>query len=263
MNKGIDVSAYQGTIDWKQVKDDAVEFAILRAGYGRELSQKDTTFEQNFTGCTENDIHTGAYWYSYALTADEAKKEADACLKAIAGKQFDYPIYYDIEDRTQLGLSDRRLQDIAAAFCTAMESAGYWVGIYSYKAFLESAFTADFMKRYAVWVAHTGVTKTDFKYEHGIWQYSHTGTVKGIASAVDLNYGYEDYPAMMKTAGLNGYPKSSVPKYREHKVVKNENLWGIAEKYLGSGARYMEIKTMNNLKSDTIFAGQILMIPEK
>lgn len=84
MNKGIDVSAYQGTIDWKQVKDDAVEFAILRAGYGREFSQKDTTFEQNFTGCTENDIHTGAYWYSYALTADEAKKEADACLKAIA-----------------------------------------------------------------------------------------------------------------------------------------------------------------------------------
>ncbi|MBR3969761.1 MAG: LysM peptidoglycan-binding domain-containing protein [Ruminococcus sp.] len=263
MNKGIDVSSHQGTIDWKQVKADAVEFAILRAGYGRELSQKDTSFERNFAGCTENAIHIGAYWYSYALTADEAKREADTCLKAIAGKRFDYPIYFDIEDKTQLGLSDRRLQDIAAAFCTAMESAGYWVGIYSYKAFLESVFTADFIKRYAVWVAHTGVTKTDFKYEYGIWQYSHTGTVKGIASAVDLNYSYEDYPAMMKTAGLNGYPKSSVPKSREHRVAKNENLWGIAEKYLGSGARYAEIKTLNNLKSDTIFTGQVLKIPEK
>lgn len=245
MNKGIDVSSHQGKIDWKQVKADAVEFAILRAGYGRELSQKDTSFERNFDGCTKNSIHTGAYWYSYALTVDDAKKEADTCLKAITGKRFDYPIYFDIEDKTQLGLSDRRLQDIAEAFCSAMESAGYWVGIYSYKAFLESVFTADFMKRYAIWVAHTGVTKTDFKYEHGIWQYSHTGTVKGIASAVDLNYGYENYPAMMKTAGLNGYPKSSVPKYREHKVVKNENLWGIAEKYPDSGTRYAAAITKN------------------
>lgn len=67
----------------------------------------------------------------------------------------------------------------------------------------------------------------------------------------------------MKTAGLNGYTKSSVQKYREHKVVKNENLWGIAEKYLDSGTRYAEIKTLNNLKSDTIFTGQVLKIPEK
>ncbi len=263
MNKGIDVSSHQGAIDWKQVKADAVEFAILRAGYGREISQKDTSFERNFAGCMENAIYTGAYWYSYALTADEAKREADTCLKSIAGKRFDYPIYFDIEDKTQLGLSDRRLQEIAAAFCTAMESAGYWVGIYSYKAFLESVFTADFMNQYAVWVAHTGVAKTDFKYEHGIWQYSHTGTVKGIGSAVDLNYGYENYPATMKKAGLNGYPKSSVPKHREHRVVKNETLWSIAEKYLGSGARYAEIKILNNLKSDTIFTGQVLKIPEK
>ncbi len=263
MNKGIDVSSHQGTIDWKQVKSDAVEFAILRAGYGRELSQKDSSFERNFAGCAENSIYTGAYWYSYALTVEEAKREAEVCLKAISGKKFDYPIYFDIEDKTQLGLSDKRLQDIAAAFCTVMENAGYWVGIYSYKAFLESVFTADFMKRYAIWVAHTGVTKTDFKYEHGIWQYSHTGTVKGVVSAVDLNYGYEDYPAMMKTAGLNGYSRSYVPNYKEHMVAKNENLWGIAEKYLGSGVRYAEIKTLNNLKSDTIFTGQILKIPEK
>ena len=95
MNKGIDVSTHQRAIDWKQVKADAVEFAILRAGYGRDLSQKDTSFERNYTGCTENDIHMGGYWYSYALTADEAKREADACLKTIAGKRFDYPIYFD------------------------------------------------------------------------------------------------------------------------------------------------------------------------
>ena len=197
------------------------------------------------------------------MTADDAKKEAEVCLKSIAGKKLAYPIFFDIEDKTQLGLSDSRLQDIATAFCNAMESAGYWVGIYSYKAFLESVFTADFLKRYTVWVAHTGVKETNFKYAHGIWQYSHTGTVKGVSSAVDLNYSYEDYPAMMKKAGLNGYAKASLPKYREHTVAKNESLWCIAGKYLGSGTRYTEIKTLIILTSETFNTGQILKIPEK
>ncbi|MBQ3565542.1 MAG: LysM peptidoglycan-binding domain-containing protein [Oscillospiraceae bacterium] len=263
MNKGIDVSTHQGVIDWKQVKSDNIEFAILRAGYGRELSQKDARFERNYAGCTENSIPSGAYWYSYALTADDAKREAEVCIKSVSGKKFDYPIYFDIEDKTQLGLSDKRLQVIATAFCSSMEAAGYWVGIYSYKSFLEYVFTSDFLKRYAVWVAHTGVKETDFKYEHGIWQYSHTGTVKGISADVDLNYSYEDYPTMMKKAGLNGYAKSAVPQYRKHTVSKNESLWEIAEKYLGNGTRYKEIKTLNNLKSDAIYVNQKLKIPMK
>lgn len=263
MNKGIDVSSYQGVVDWKQVKSDAVEFAILRAGYGREISQKDSSFERNYFGCTENNINTGAYWYSYALSADEAKKEADACLKSIAGKKLNYPVYFDIEDKTQLGLSDKRLQDIAVAFCNEMETAGYWVGIYSYKSFLESVFTEDFLKRYSIWVAHTGVKATDFKYDHGIWQYSHKGKIKGILSDVDLNYGYIDYPSMIKNAGLNGYTKPDVTPYREHTVSKNESLWEISEKYLGNGARYTEIKKLNKLESDTIFKGQVLKLPEK
>lgn len=106
------------------------------------------------------------------------------------------------------------------------------------------------MNRYAVWVAHTGIEQTDFKYPHGIWQYSHTGKVNGIGTNVDLNYGYTDYPAAMRSAGLNGFAKRG--NSITHTVVKNESLWAIAEKYLGSGLRYPEIKALNNLISDTI-----------
>ena len=133
MTKGIDVSTHQGNIDWNKVKSDAVKFAIIRAGYGRESSQKDVFFEKNYAGCKSNAISVGAYWYSYALTPEQAKKEAATCIKAIENKTFEYPIYFDIENKTQLALSEDLLQRIAIAFCDELESAGYWVGIYSYK----------------------------------------------------------------------------------------------------------------------------------
>ncbi len=263
MTKGIDVSSHQGEIDWKKVKSDSVEFAIIRAGYGREISQKDAQFEKNYAGCKANSIPVGTYWYSYALSVEEAKKEAAVCLKAIENKVFEYPIYFDIENKIQLALSEDLLQKITTAFCEELEAAGYWVGIYSYKSFLESNFTEKILKRYAVWVAHTGVTQTTFKYPHGIWQYSHTGKIDGINTSVDLNYGYIDYPKSIKAAGLNGFNKNDKDQIITYTVVKNDSLWNIAAKYLGDGNRYTEIKTLNKLKSDTIHPGQILKIPNK
>ncbi len=262
MTKGIDVSTHQGDIDWKKVKADGIEFAILRAGYGRQLSQEDAWFERNYQGCRENGIPIGVYWYSYATTPQQAKKEAETCIEVIANKTFEYPVYFDIEDKTQLALSEDTLQEITTTFCDALEAAGYWVGIYSYKAFLEANFTPEILKRYAVWVAHTGVKQTTFKYPYGIWQYSHTGKVNGVSTNTDMNYCYTDYPDMMKSAGLNGFGKPADVRERKHTVVKNESLWGIAEKYLGNGARYNEIKTLNGLKSDVIHPGQVLRIPE-
>ena len=138
----------------------------------------------------------------------EAKKEATACLNSIENKAFEYPIYFDIENKTQFALSEELLQKITIAFCDELEVAGYWVGIYSYKSFLESNFTPEILKRYAVWVAHTRVSQTNFKYPYGIWQYSHTGKIDGINTNVDLNYGYIDYPKTMKAAGLNGFNKN-------------------------------------------------------
>ena len=92
-----------------------------------------------------------------------------------------------------------------------------------------------------------------------MWQYSHTGRVNGIDTAVDLNDCYE----MMKTAGLNGYTKPDDVNYIRYTVATDESLWAIAEKYLGSGLRYTEIKALNDLQTDTIYTGQILKIPSK
>ena len=100
-------------------------------------------------------------------------------------------------------------------------------------------------------------------HRYDIWQYSHTGKINGINTNVDLNYGYIDYPKSMKTAGLNGFNKNDEVQTITHTVIKNDSLWAIADKCLDSGSRYPEIKALNNLKSDTIYPGQILKIPKK
>ncbi|MBR6599919.1 MAG: glycoside hydrolase, partial [Oscillospiraceae bacterium] len=80
MTQGIDVSTFQGTIDWRNVKANGIDFSIIRAGYGRDISQKDEKFEQNYQGCRTNNINTGAYWYSYATSPEDTRLEASACL---------------------------------------------------------------------------------------------------------------------------------------------------------------------------------------
>lgn len=215
MKKGIDVSAHQGKINWEAVKSDGVQFAIIRAGVGRYAKQKDAFFEANYAGCKANGIPCGVYWYSYALTPDEARKEADACLEVIKGKSFEYPIYFDIEEPKQLALGRVTCTEIAKAFLSKVEAAGYWVGIYSSKSHLEHYISEAVRKRYAVWVAHyTTAEKTSYNGDYGIWQYGIAGDkkhdtrgvkkVKGIAGACDLNYGYVEYPFLIAAKGLNG-----------------------------------------------------------
>lgn len=271
VNNGIDVSEHQGAIDWKKVKTDGVKFAILRAGYGRELSQKDKQFENNYKGCKANGVPCGCYWYSYAMSAEEAKKEAAVCLETIKGKQFEYPIYFDIEEKRQLDLGKTACTEIAKAFLETVEASGYWVGIYSSKSHLESYISEDVRKRYAVWVAHYGVKKTTYSGQFGMWQKSSTGKVDGINGNVDLNECYFDYPAEIGKKGLNGFKKTisktetvqPKPAYIEYIVKHGDTLWGIAQKYLGNGARYKEIMYASAITSETIYPKQKLMIPKK
>lgn len=264
MKKGIDVSRHQGNINWGHVNTD---FAIIRAGYGREVSQKDAQFENNYAGCKSNGIPVGCYWYSYALDVEDAKKEAKACLEVIKGKTFEYPIYFDVEEADQAKLSKSTMSAICKAFCDELEKAGYWVGIYSYASFLKAHISSDVRTRYAVWVAHTDVAKPNYDSNYGIWQYSHTGRMNGIQGNVDMNYCYLDYPTNIKNAGLNGFKKASETKktnetkYKTYTVKKDDTLWDIAEKYLKNGSRYKEIMKASNISSETIYPGQKLKIP--
>ena len=259
MERGIDVSVYQGKISWKDVKSDNTSFALIRAGYGREVSQTDSMFAENYNGCKSVGLPCGAYWYSYAVTPDDARKEAEVFLKALRGRSFEYPVYFDMEEQRQFSLGASACTAIAEAFLSQLETAGFWAGIYSYRYALENYFTPQLLQRYAVWVAETDAAKTAYKYQYGIWQFSHKGSVKGINVPVDLNYSYIDYPSQMKSAGLNGMTAKGFSSV--YTVKKGDSLWNIAQKMLGSGQRYQQIKVLNGLASDTIYPGQLLRLP--
>lgn len=212
---GIDVSEWQGDIDWSRVRTD---FAILRAGYGREVSQKDKKFERNYSGAKANKIPCGAYWYSYAVSEDEARKEASACIEIIKGKQFEYPIYFDVEEQKIFDLGRDKVSKIIEAFCHELEKAGYFAGLYMSAYPLKNYVNDTTRRRYAVWVAHYGVSKPDYNGQYGMWQKSSSGRVEGINGNVDIDECYVDYPAIIKNKGDNGYPKPEPPKPQKAKI---------------------------------------------
>lgn len=114
--KGIDVSVHNGSIDWQKVKNAGIQFAILRAGYGRELSQKDARFEENYKNAKAAGTLVGAYWYSYAMSEDEARLEANVFLSVIKGKQFEMPVYFDLEEKKQFDLGKEKVSAIMRAW---------------------------------------------------------------------------------------------------------------------------------------------------
>lgn len=219
-NSGIDVSRYQGNIDWKKVKNSGIKYAILKAGYGREFSQVDANFESNYSGARSVGMPIGVYWYCYATDAADARREAKACINAIKGKYFDYPIYYDIEETDTFRKGKATVSAIARAFCEEMEKAGYYVGIYSMKSALEAYFDDDVKKAYTVWLAHVDVDKSSYKGNYDMWQYSWNGKINGISGDVDCDYCYKDFPAIIRNAGLNGYTKATSAKKEAVKETK-------------------------------------------
>lgn len=218
---GIDVSKHQGVIDWNAVKmSGKVDFAILRAGYGVSISQKDQQFENNYRKCKENSIPVGCYWYSYAMSPSEAEKEAETCLQVIKGKLFEYPVYFDIEEDKQLRLGRTAVSNIIKAFCSKLESHGYFVGVYTSKAHFDAYVNEECRTKYTSWVAHYGVSKTTYTGPYDMWQKSSTGKIPGINGNVDLDECYKDFPSIMKSAGKNGFEKTAVdsPSVKEELV---------------------------------------------
>lgn len=206
--KGIDVSYAQGVIDWEKVKASGlVDFAILRAGYGKETSQIDDQFSRNYTACKQLGIPVGAYWYSYATTVAEAEQEAKVCLQIIKGKQFEFPVAFDIEESRCFP----KANDLCDAFCGVLEKAGYYTAIYTFKSALQQYFSDYIKSRYDIFLSHVDVQKSDYSGDYGLWQYSWKGNINGISGDVDLDYAYKNYPNIIKNAGLNGFYKTEVP----------------------------------------------------
>ncbi len=209
--KGIDVSKWQGRINWPLVKSDGVQFAMIRATFGWGKDNKDVLFETNYENAKKVGIPVGTYHYSYARTPAEAVKEADLCYSVIKGKTFEYPVAFDMEESNVASLGKVRVSEIAKAFCERMESYGYYVSIYANKHWLDNYFTDEIFERYDIWLAQWG-NKPTFAKTYGMWQKSAKGRVEGIQGYVDLNEAYKHYPSIMKFNGLNGFEKNEKPQ---------------------------------------------------
>ena len=186
--KGIDVSHHQGEIDWKAVKEDGIDFAIIRCGYGQDIpGQDDKYWKENADGCTKNNIPFGVYIYSYAKTPEKAVGEAKHVLRLIKGYTLQYPIYLDIEDASLSGLTASQHAANAKAFVETIEEAGYEAGIYSGYNWHTGYLTDPAFDQWDRWVARYN-TYCGYNKDYNMWQYSSKGSVKGINGYVDMDY---------------------------------------------------------------------------
>lgn len=215
--KGIDVSTWQGDIDWKKVKADGIEFAMLRSSFGKENPDKqtDNKFWQNYNNAKAAGVPVGAYHYSYATTVEDAKKEADFFLSIVDGCQFEYPVAFDIEDPSQMYLGKDRITDIIMAFCERVQAAGYYVSLYTNLDWISNRIDMSRAKAFDIWLAQWN-DKPTYSGNFGMWQYTSSGSVNGISGNVDMNIAYYDYPSIIKAAGLNGF---TADKPEEKKTV--------------------------------------------
>lgn len=273
MTKIIDVSEYQPNIDYAKVKAAGIGGAILRCGYtgwGSSHSlNADKRFEAHYAGFQAAGVPVGAYYYSTADTVDFAKKEAEFVQSLLKGKRFELPIYYDLENNERQGkLSKALLTEIADTFCSAMEDAGYFVGVYANTSWFTNKLDhAALAEKYTIWLADYRGSNADRTLRRDIWQYSSTGSVNGINGNVDVNECYRDFPSIIKAAGLNGCGKEAPapkPEAASYTVKAGDSWWSIAAAQLGDGTRYAELAAYNGKKpADTIYAGQVLKLPVK
>ncbi len=197
---GVDVSEYQGVINWEQVKNAGVEFAIIRAGYrtyGGGVITLDNSLITNIDGANAAGIDVGVYFFSQAITPEEAIEEADAVLDAVAGRTITYPIVFDWEiiyddtARTDT-MTVEGLADCCVAFCERVKSAGYTPMVYQNASTSTHKLDLPRIKDYDFWLAEYTDFPT-FYYEYDMWQYTSKGTIPGIEGNVDINISFKDF----------------------------------------------------------------------
>lgn len=209
---GIDVSAFQGRIDWEKVRNSGKTFAIIKAGEGLRVADR---FEENIRNAKAAGMNVGVYWFCHARSVQEAKEEADYCLKTIAGYQLEYPVVCDYEysalkNGNPLAYDRQGMTDTVMAFMKRTQDNGYYSMLYT-----NTDFSSNYLdmsritKDFDIWFAGYSVSAPTMKC--GMWQYSESGYVDGLdldnngIKQVDLDVSYKNYPAKMKKYHVNGY----------------------------------------------------------
>ena len=208
--KGIDVSEFQGKIDWEKVKNDGIEFAILRCGYGMDFSnQDDVEYERNANECERLGIPYGVYLMSYANTVEKARSEAKHVLRLIEGRKISLGVWYDIEDNGTSGaINKETLTNIINTFCNTIKNAGYKVGVYANLNWLENKIEKIIKDNYDIWVAQY-YSKCEYEGKYIMWQHTSSGKVNGISTNVDMNILYEDLPVINNNDNNNSKTNNS------------------------------------------------------
>ncbi|MCM1272176.1 MAG: SH3 domain-containing protein [Clostridium sp.] len=215
---GIDVSEFQGAVDWQKAKTSGVTFAILRCGFGENVeSQDDKRFAANAEACEALNIPYGVYLYSYSTNVEHAKSEAEHVIRLVKGKKLTYPVFYDMEDNDTLGSCTTSVMgDIAEAFCNEILKAGYQVGIYANLYWLNNKLTDSRFDKWDKWVAQY-YKECQYEKPYVGWQYSSTGRVDGVTGNCDMNFFYKEY-----AGGEN--PKKTINELADEVIA---GKWGI------------------------------------
>ena len=186
----VDISEFQQGINFNKMKSDGIKAVIIRAGYGRESSQKDSMFESHYKNAKSENMMIGVYWYSYADSVGDAEKEAKACLECINNKSLDMPIYYDLEDNSQTKLGKAKLTEIAERFCETIKKSNYRAGVYANLNWFNNYLDYDKLKKkYSIWLAQYNSVN---ELNCDIWQNSSTGKINGYGGNIDTNVIFND-----------------------------------------------------------------------
>ena len=195
---GIDVSSYQPMIDWEAVKSAGIEFVMLRAGYRGYVSGelvKDEDFDAHISGAEAAGLDIGVYFFSQALTPEEAVEEADYVLELVKGHELQYPIVFDWEEVQAEARTDEMnmlmLTSCAQAFCERVETAGYRAGIYFNQAYGYQQLNLVSLRDYVFWLAEYAAIPS-FAYDFQMWQYTDSGVIPGVEGSVDLNIAFRE-----------------------------------------------------------------------
>lgn len=195
---GIDVSKWNGSIDWNEVRNSGVSYVIIRCGYRGSSTGaliKDPMFETNIKGAISAGLKVGIYFFSQATDEVEAVEEASMVLSLIGGYNITFPVYLDVEASGGRGdkIDTATRTQVCKAFCQTIQNSGYKAGIYANKTWLNSYINVAELSNYKIWLAQYAAAPTYNKSRYDMWQYSSKGTVKGINGSVDMNISYLGY----------------------------------------------------------------------
>lgn len=278
---GIDISSHQGNFDFKKAKKEGVKFAIIKAGGSDGGFYKDSKFENNYKNAKSQGLNVGAYYFSSATNEEQAKKEAEYFIDYLKNKQFELPVYIDVESSKACKHKKSNKDQLTKAiitFCKTLEKAGYFVGIYANVDYFKNYMNDNKLQDYCHWVAQWSKNLT-YKCDDGViglWQFggetNHIRTNKVAGVVCDQDYLLIDYPTKIKKMGKNGFSKEPAPTKKEepkkeepkkdtkvyYTIKKGDTLSKIAKNYKTTVDQLVK---WNNIKNkNLIYAGQKIRV---